>query len=151
VGDGTNVNALTFMPIKPGDVPVILEQCRELILHYEDLSQIHFEAVLRWMEQKIKDNMSDYTCVYRDDVPVAFYSLREDEEQTELDDFYVLEPYRNKGIGSEILKNCITKTQQPIYLYVFHANLGAIRLYERYGFVVTQQVSPTRSIMTRFP
>ena len=145
------MNALTFMPIKPGDVPVILDQCRELILRYEDLSLIDIEAVLRWMEQKIKDNMADYTCVYRDDIPVAFYCLREDNEQTELDDFYVLEPYRNQGIGSEILKCCVARTQKPIYLYVFHANRGAIRLYERYGFVQTHQVSPTRSIMTRFP
>ena len=142
---------LALKPAEPEHAPLILEQCRELILRYEDLTQINLERVLAWMDGKIRDNIAYYTCVYSEETPIGFFSLREEETQAELDDFYVLEPYRNRGFGSEILEACIAKMQKPIYLYVFTANQGAIRLYERYGFVKTQEVSPTRIIMTRCP
>ena len=142
---------LALKPATPEHAPLILEQCRDLILRYEDLKQINLERVLAWLDKKIRENISYYTCVYSKETLVAFFSLREEETQVELDDFYVLEPYRNRGFGSEILEDCITKTQKPIYLYVFTANQGAIRLYERYGFVKTREVSPTRIIMTRCP
>lgn len=142
---------LTFKPAVSEDTTRILEQCRELILQYEDLTQINLERVLDWMDEKIRDNISYYTCVYSGETPVAYFSLREEETQAELDDLYVLEGYRNRGFGSEILEYCITKIEKPIYLFVFAANQGAIRLYERFGFVKTQEVSPTRIIMTRCP
>ena len=142
---------LTLKPAVPEHVPLILQQCRDLVLRYEDLTQINLECVLSWLDKKIRDNIAYYTCVYSGETPVAFFSLRDEESQAELDDFYVLEPYRNQGFGSEILEDCIAKMQKPIYLYVFTANQGAIRLYERYGFVKTQEVSPTRIIMTRYP
>ena len=142
---------LALKPATPEHAPLILEQCRDLILRYEDLKQINLERVLAWLDKKLRENISYYTCVYSKETLVAFFSLREEETQVELDDFYVLEPYRNRGFGSEILEDCITKTQKPIYLYVFTSNQGAIRLYERCGFVKTREVSPTRIIMTRCP
>ncbi len=50
---------------------------------------------------------------------------------------YVLTQWQNKGIGSKLLKQLIKlcKTER-LLVGTWTANTGAIRLYERYGFVL---------------
>ncbi len=140
---------LTFVPASPEDADLIFAQCKELVLRFEDPKEVELDYVLQWLQKKIRNHISQYTCVLCGDEKVAFFSLAEGENGMELDDLYVLEPYRNQGIGSQILAHCFESTNRSIYLYVFTANDGAIRFYLRRGFVITQQVSPTRCIMTR--
>ena len=145
------MKTLTFTPAKAEDIPVIVAQCKELVQHYEDPNLVDMDRIFSWLENKIRRNISQYTCVPRGDEKVAFFCLSEEENAFELDDLYVLESYRNQGVGSEILEHCIALTQKPIYLFVFTENTGAIRLYRRYGFAEDKQVSATRIIMTRCP
>lgn len=140
---------LEYMPALVEDIPLIFDQCRDLVNQYEDLSRIDYEKVMAWMRNKVEMNIKQYVCVLFHGEKAAFYRLVSQKEGTELDDFYVLPQFRNMGIGSQILKRCIMSAQKPLYLYVFSRNTGAISLYNRYGFVVTEQVSPTRLIMTR--
>ena len=67
----------------------------------------------------------------------------------ELDDLYLYPAFQGRGIGTEVLEKSIAEADAPIFLYVFRANTRAIRLYERFGFRVTEEVSPTRCIMRR--
>ena len=145
------MNALTFIPAKAEDADIIFSQCRELVERYEDPTQVDMAHVLSWLDKKIRRNIPQYTCVLCGEEKVAFFSLSEDESTLELDDLYVLKPYRNQGIGSEILKYCIALANKPIFLYVFTGNVGAIQFYRRHGFGADKQVSPTRIIMTRYP
>lgn len=145
------MNALTFKPAKAEDADIIFAQCRELVERYEDTTQVDMAHVLSWLDKKIRRNIPQYTCVLCGEEKVAFFSLSEDESAFELDDLYVLKPYRNQGIGSEILKYCIALANKPIFLYVFTGNAGAIQFYRRHGFDADKQVSPTRIIMTRYP
>ena len=142
---------LTFTPATAEDADVIIAHSRELVQRYEDPNQVDIERVLSWLEKKVRTNISQYTCVRCGNEKVAFFSLTEEETGFELDDFYVLEPYRNQGIGSCVLEYCIQAVKKPIFLYVFTGNSGAIRLYERFGFAHTSCVSSTRIIMTRCP
>ena len=66
----------------------------------------------------------------------------------ELDDFYIFEAHRNKGIGSRVLSDLI-QIDQPIYLYVFVKNVKAIQLYEKFEFKIREYVHQTRCIMER--
>ncbi len=145
------MNHLTFVPANAEDADLIFSQCAQLVLRFEDPNEVDLDRALNWLQKKIRTRISEYTCVLRGNEKVAFYCLTQEKTGAELDDFYVLEPYRNQGIGSRILRHCMEVTTLPISLYVFNANDGAIRLYTRCGFVTTQQVSPTRSIMTRYP
>lgn len=152
MGECTGVKNLTFQPAVPEDADLIFAQCKELVTRYEDSNKVDMESVLQWLYKKIHGTITSYTCVILDGEKVAFFSFCRDEHGFELDDLYVLEPYRNQGIGSQILEHCIASAGDGvIFLYVFNANLGAIRLYRRYGFDVTDQVSSTRSIMKRCP
>ena len=62
----------------------------------------------------------------------------------ELEELYVLEEYRRKGVGSELIKFSINAVQKyfkslgieprRIYLFMNENNLGARNLYENFGF-----------------
>ena len=142
---------LSFVQANAEDADLIFSQCKELVMRYEDPNAVNLDRVLSWLENKIRSHISEYTCVLHGNEKVAFFCFTQEENGAELDDFYVLEPYQNQGIGSRILCHLVKSTALPVSLYVFHGNTGAIRLYERFGFAFTQQVSPTRSIMTRYP
>ena len=142
---------LTFSRASREDIDVIFALCRELIKTYEDTASIDLPKVLAWVQKKIENQILSYTCVWLDGRKVAYYCLSEEADGFELDDFYVLPEYRNRGIGTRILSRCVAGLKKPVWLYVFSENHGAIRLYERFGFVSTRKVSPTRQIMTKQP
>lgn len=137
---------LSFQVAQMTDVPVILAQAKALIDVYEDRSAIDYEKVLSWMERKITVSIESYTCVWMDGEKCAYYRL---SEAGELDDLYVLPPFRNQGIGSAILQKCIDESEVPLWLYVFRENSNAIRLYRRFGFETVEKVGSTRQIMRR--
>ena len=140
---------LTYQAATLEDAPAIFRLCKDLIDTYENKNLIDYDRVLAWVREKISANISSYTSVYEAGQKVAYYCLCRQDDQWELDDLYVLPQFQNRGIGSQILKKCVNEINAPIYLYVFSKNLGAIRLYERYGFSAVQKVSETRQIMRR--
>ena len=137
---------LTFVNASESDIPVIFEQAKNLIDAYEDITTIDYGKVLAWVRRKIEAKISEYGCVLADGEACAFWRMCEDGE---LDDLYVLPGFRNRGIGSEILRKCLEDSSKPLWLYVFSQNKRAISFYERHGFSVCRTVGPTRLIMER--
>lgn len=137
---------LQFITADSTDIPVIYGQAKALIDAYEDVSAIDYEKVLDWVKRKITNHISEYQCVTADGKKCAWFRLCEDGE---LDDLYVLPPFQNHGIGSEIMKKCIRESENIIYLYVFSRNIRAISFYERFGFSTCETVGKTRLIMER--
>lgn len=137
---------LVFQQAEEGDISAIFAQAKALVELYEDLTTIDYDKVLAWMERKITKQIGSYTRVSLEGQTCAYYCLAPDGE---LDDFYVLPPFRGRGIGSAILENCIRESQAPLWLYVFTKNKGAIALYQRFGFQITEAVCTTRAIMRR--
>lgn len=142
------INQLQFLTAEEVDVPVIFAFAKDLIDSYEDLTQIDYDRVMSWMHRKIESDISAYTCVWYNSRKVAYYCLRGDNAAYELDDLYVLPEFQRQGIGSAILEKCLLETECPIRLYVFIKNTGAISLYRRHGFKLSEQISSTRIIMT---
>ncbi len=138
---------LTYRTAQAEDIPVIFSLSKDLIDRYEDLSSIDYEKVMAWMEKKIRNNIGQYTCIFMGETKVGYYCFTKDGLQWELDDLYILPQFRSRGIGRQVLKKCLSSADAPVFLYVFTANTGAIRLYERMGFRETETVSPTRKIL----
>lgn len=142
---------LTYTEADESDIMPIFQMAKELIDTYEDLQCIDYQKVIAWMQNKIKDHIREYGCVIYQGKKAAYYRLHPEGNQIELDDLYVLQPYRNMGIGSAILQKCLRETAIPVYLYVFSGNVGAIALYSRFGFQMTKKVGITRAIMEWIP
>lgn len=143
------MSELSYLPATEQDIPVIFSLCKDLIDAYEDVGSIDYDRVLAWVGEKLRKNIIQYTCVYQGDNKVGYFCFAKQNDGWEIDDLYVLPEYRNRGIGTEILKHCLQIADSSVFLYVFTGNTGAIRLYERMGFITKCNVGNTRMIMHR--
>ena len=139
---------LTYSPARPENAPVIFGFAKELNETYETDPDLDLAMALDWTKRKIEKRIGEYTRVLADGEAAAFYRFVPDGERMELDDLYVLPAFRNKGIGTAILRRCVAQGK-PIYFYVFTGNARAVALYEREGFRKMEDVSPSRIIMVR--
>lgn len=138
---------LQFVPAVPEDAETLYELNRQLIDTYEDLDSIDYPKVLAWVRRNLEQNLPHFVRVLADGVLVGYYCLRPEGESMELDSLFVLPPYQNRGIGTQILKKCLEESDAPVFLYVFRKNTRAAALYQRMGFRVIKEVGATRWIM----
>lgn len=143
---------LQFVAAEKTDTEIIFSQLKELIDSYEDLSSIHYEKVLAWCRGQIEKHIDRYTCILSGGKKAGWYCFSpSDDGRMELDNFYVLPEYRNRGIGTAVLNRCFAQTDKPIFLYCFIRNTRALALYSRMGFRAIENIGHTRCIMQRNP
>ena len=143
---------LSFISAERADIEIILSMLKELVDAYEDLSSINYEKVLAWCRSQIEEHIDRYTCVLADGKKVGWYDFSpSDDGRMELDNFYILPEYRNRGVGTVVLSRCFAETDKPVFLYCFTKNTRAMALYARMGFRVIETIGHTRCIMQRNP
>ena len=141
---------LTFRKAENEDAERIFQFNKELILQYETLEEINLDYVLSWVQKKISSRIGEYTVICAEGKKAGYYHFfRNEEGELELDDLYIFPEFRNQGIGSVVIKKCCTSVKEPVMLYVFTRNKGAVSLYKRMGFLVTETIKDSRLIMKR--
>ncbi|HET7821562.1 MAG TPA: GNAT family N-acetyltransferase [Ornithinibacter sp.] len=65
--------------------------------------------------------------------PVGFAAVGPDGD---LDHLYVARPHTGTGVGARLLAAARDRHPEGLSLWVFTSNTGAVRFYERHGFVV---------------
>ena len=141
---------LTFRKAENEDAERIFQFNKELILQYETLEEINLDYVLSWVQKKISSRIDEYTVICAEGKKAGYYHFfRNEEGELELDDLYIFPEFRNQGIGSVVIKKCCTSVKEPVMLYVFTRNKGAVSLYRRMGFLVTETIKDSRLIMKR--
>ncbi|MGM9874134.1 MAG: GNAT family N-acetyltransferase [Bacilli bacterium] len=139
---------LTYQKSKKEDIEIIFKYSKQLIDEYENISAINYEKVLDFVHKKIIDKIDEYNTIYIDNIKVGYFHFSRNEEgKYEIEDLYVFEQFRNKGIGSKIISNCLSSTKEPIYLFVFINNKKAISLYEKHGFKIIKNIKNSRYLM----
>lgn len=138
---------ITYQQAQPEDIPKIFSLNHSLICQYEDLTSINLPSVLNWVQRKLESSIGEYTRILLDGEVAGYYHFAPCGEKMELDDLYILPPFQGQGIGVQVVKRCLAKSDVPVFLYVFSANTGAAALYRRLGFQITQEVGKTRYIM----
>ena len=137
---------LTYVPATKNDIESLIQFNKELIDTYEDKTLIDYTKVLEWVHHKIENHIHDYSRIIKEDQIVGYVHFHEFEDKMELDDLYIFPAFRNQGIGTEVIKKCLSETNRDVMLYVFNKNVRAYALYQKLGFQLTKKM-PTRSIL----
>ena len=90
-----------------------------------------------FIEQDAHEEDALHYIAYLDELPVGAARWRETDRGIKLERFAVLKEYRNRDIGSRILKQVmedVLPLGKEIYL---HAQIRAIRFYEKYHFEIS--------------
>jgi ribosomal protein S18 acetylase RimI-like enzyme len=96
---------------------------------------------------------ADYMIVMLGDQPAGRLYLDRRRIEFRIIDISLLPAFRNQGLGSFLLKQVITEASEagkPVTIHVEHNN-PALRLYERLGFVIKEEVNGVYWLMERNP
>lgn len=120
----------------------------------EELAQVQWqkgqrEAFVKWQfdlqrrEYDARFPDAEYDVILVDDQPAGRIWIGRDGEEIHLLDIVVLPEFQNRGVGRALLNSLIDEAKQTgkeLGHMVFVMNIGALRFYERLGFVVTEEI-----------
>lgn len=84
----------------------------------------------------------DYKMIYLDKVCIGAYLLVPYLDGIMIDQIYLFEEYRNKGIGSKIISKILKKCRK-LYIWVYASNKKALNLFLRLGFDIVSNSKRT--------
>ena len=70
---------------------------------------------------------------------VGSFLITKNENGLLLDEIFIEEQYRNKGIGTSIIKDVVSKSNSNVYLWVYKDNIKAFNLYNKIGFNIKEE------------
>lgn len=121
------------------DVEKLIEYKKETVFKYaNNLSEEEKNKINNYINNNIPREIKNYCDIVVNDNIVGCLLLIDKEDGKLLDEIYLKKEYRNKGIGTDIIKN-ITKENNIIYLWVYKSNTKAISLYKKLGFSIIQE------------
>ena len=121
------------------DIERLIEYKRRTIFDYaENLSDEEIKKIENYITINIPKELNNYRNIVVNDNIVGCLLITEENGVKLLDEIYLEEEYRNKGIGSDIIKS-ILKENDIIYLWVYKLNHKAISLYKKLGFFVDEE------------
>lgn len=138
---------ISLSPARLEDIEIIVKLNWQLVEEYEDLDSIDLPKIKSWIHKNIQTTLPHCHRILLDGDMAGYFSLVPGETRNELDSFFLFPKYQNKGVGTQILRECQSFSEKPIFLYVFRCNEKAISFYKRSGFRILQEASPTRYIM----
>lgn len=134
----------TLSPAARSDVKPIFLLNKEIIDKYENITKIDYPKVMKIVRNGIKEHIHEYQRIMCGNVLAGYLLVERSEDKTELDDLFLYPEFQNKGIGTAIIQSITANSDNPVYLFVFIGNEGAVRLYKRLGFEIVETVKETR-------
>jgi ribosomal protein S18 acetylase RimI-like enzyme len=102
------------------------------------------EAALAWMEDKLDFDLDASRVAYRDGVAIGFANLGVRGDAAWVGGVGVATSARRSGVGEALMEAVHEQARElgvkRIWLEVIVENTGAFALYEKLGYVVTQEV-----------
>ena len=124
---------------KDENIDLLIEYKSKNIFEYAvSLSEEEVDKINDYVKCNIPKQIQDYKIITSDSKIVGCLLVEKHLDGVLLDEIYLDEEYRNKGIGTSIIKNII-KNNTIIYLWVYKNNKEAFRLYEKLGFTVIEE------------
>ena len=121
------------------DIEKLIDYKKKTIFEYaKDLSENEINKINNYVKNNVPKLLNNYSNIVVDNKVVGCLLLTDKDDGTLLDEIYLEEKYRNKGIGTNIIKEVISNND-IIYLWVYKENVQAISLYKKLGFNVIEE------------
>lgn len=109
------------------------------------LSKKEKDKITDYVNQNIDEYLNQYKVIIYDNRVIGGFLIRSHLDGVLLDEIYIENEYRNRGIGKNIINDIISKNN-TIYLWVYKKNIKAISLYNKLGFKIIEKTD-TRYFM----
>ena len=121
------------------DVNRLIEYKKRTIYEYaKDLSDKEINKINRYIASEVPKLIDVYCNIMVDNKIIGCLLLTNKDDGKLLDEIYLEKVYRNKGIGTEIIRD-ILSNNDIVYLWVYKKNDKAISLYRKLGFNVIEE------------
>lgn len=128
------------------DMELLISSKLSTILEYaRDLDEEEVKRIHAYVNESVPVMLSEYKVVLVDGKKAGCLLVTAYEDGVMLDEIYLDKACRNRGIGTEIIKEVLSK-HDVVYLWVYKENKGARELYRRLGFVEERETE-TRYFM----
>ena len=122
------------------DIDKLIEYKKNNIYEYDPLlDDKEIRKINDYVTNNVPKHINDYFNIVIDNKIIGCVLYYPKDDGILLDEIYIEEEYRNKGIGSSIISD-ILKNNNIVYLYVYKDNIKAIKLYKKLGFNVIEDM-----------
>ena len=121
------------------DVSILIDYKLKSIFDYaENLSLEEIKQINNYVKSNVPKEIDDYRVICINDKKIGCLLVVNKDDGVLLDEIYLEEKYRNKGIGTSIIKK-ILSSYNIVYLWVYKLNTRAISLYKKLGFKIIDE------------
>ena len=111
----------------------------------DEFAEGNEDKIKEYIDMSVKEFLDDTKMVIINDSIAGIFLVRNFEDGVLIDEIYLYDEYRNKGIGTKLINSVKNKN---VYLWVYKNNEKAINLYTKLGFKVIDETE-TRYKMKR--
>lgn len=105
----------------------------------KDLDKEEVEKINNYVNKTISNQIFEYKNIVLNNIVVGSFLVTKNENGLLLDEIFIEEQYRNKRIGTSIIKGVISKANNNVYLWVYKDNIKAVDLYNKLGFKIKEE------------
>lgn len=105
----------------------------------KDLDKEEVEKINNYVNKTISKQIFEYKNIVLNNIVVGSFLITKNENGFLLDEIFIEEQYRNKRIGTSIIKGVISKANNNVYLWVYKDNIKAVNLYNKLGFNIKEE------------
>lgn len=123
------------------DIQILIQYKLNTIMEYaSDLTEKERERdkIIKYVNNNIPKQIDNYQMILVNNKTIGAVLINNLDDGVLLDEIFIEEDFRNKGIGSSILKEII-QNHDIVYLWVYKLNKKAIKLYKKIGFKVIEE------------
>ncbi len=120
------------------DLNLLIKYKLNNIFEYaKDLDQEENTKINNYVNSHIPEQIDDYKIIKSDNKIIGCLLVEKHLDGVILDEIFIEEEYRNKGIGSKIISDVLSNNS-IVYLWVYKSNIKATKLYKKFGFRVIE-------------
>lgn len=105
----------------------------------KNLDKEEVEKINNYVNKTTPKQIFEYKNIVLNNIIVGSFLITKNESGLLLDEIFIEEQYRNKGIGTSIIKDIVSKSNSNVYLWVYKDNIKAFNLYNKIGFNIKEE------------